>query len=75
MESKLNSEHVTDDIETLGEQEINNISETIEEETLKCTECGFISKSSHGLNIHKKRKHGEKLRCEICYAEFDNKEF
>jgi hypothetical protein len=65
----------TKEIEELenNDTEDNNTSETIEEETFKCTECGFISKSSHGLNIHKKRKHEEKLRYEICYAEFDNK--
>ena len=49
--------------------------EIIEEASFECDKCGFISKNNHGLKIHKKKKHGEKLKCDLCDKEFDSKRF
>ena len=69
-------EQISKKEETVNEDAaINTISETIEESSFECDKCGFISKNNHGLNIHKKKKHGKKLKCDLCDKEFDSKRF
>ena len=51
---------------------LHNQTET-EQEHFKCDKCDFETKHEKGLNIHKKRKHGQKLYCDLCEEQFDSK--
>ena len=64
--------------ETVNETELETCPRSYDievqtEEIYKCEICDFETKKERGLNIHKRRKHGQKLTCDLCDETFETK--